>query len=82
MRYADTVEGGKTVSVVNLQRMEKEEVIPVLPYRRPDGIDVDAETGYLAVGVEEPDQVLLIDPDLKRKRSSSILTITARRPTW
>lgn len=66
LRYADTVEGGKTISVVNLQRMEKEEAIPVLPYRRPHGIDVDAETGYLAVGVEEPDQVLLIDPEERK----------------
>ena len=62
LRYVDEVEGGETVSVINLQKMEKEPDIPLAPYRRPHGIDIDPVTGYLAVGVEIPDQILLIDP--------------------
>jgi DNA-binding beta-propeller fold protein YncE len=63
LRYADSAVGGETVSVVNLQTLEKAEEIPLAPYRRPHGIDLDPVTGRLAVSVENPDQVLLIDPD-------------------
>lgn len=66
LRYYDKVDGGETVSVINLQKMEKEPDIPLYPYRRPHGIDIDPVTGYLAVGVEIPNQVLLIDP-IQRK---------------
>lgn len=66
MRYADEVEGGNTVSVINLQTMEKEEDIILDPFRRPHGIDIDHTTGYVAVAVENPDQVLLIDPSSKK----------------
>ena len=62
LRYYDKVKGGEIISVINLHQMEKEPDIPLYPYRRPHGIDIDPVTGYLAVGVEMPDQVLLIDP--------------------
>jgi DNA-binding beta-propeller fold protein YncE len=62
LRYADSVEGGETVSVINLQTLEKEGDILLAPFRRPHGIDLDPVTGYLAVSVENPDRVLLIDP--------------------
>jgi len=66
LRYTDTVEGGETVSVINLQTLQTEEPIRLHPYRRPHGIDLDPESGLLAVGVENPDRVLLVDPK-KRK---------------
>lgn len=66
LRYIDEVQGGNTISVINLQKMEKEEDIVLDPYRRPHGIDIDYETGYLAVSVENPDQILLIDPDQRK----------------
>ena len=62
LRYVDTVDGGETVSVINLRTLEKEDDISLAPYRRPHGIDLDSVTGYLAVSVENPDRVLLIDP--------------------
>ena len=62
LRYVDTVNGGETVSVINLQTLEKEEDILLAPYRRPHGLDLDPVTGTLAVSVENPDRVLLIDP--------------------
>lgn len=65
-RYYDDGNGGETISVINLQKMEKEPDISLYPYRRPHGIDIDPVTGYLAVGVEIPNQILLIDP-LERK---------------
>ena len=62
LRYADSVDGGETISVINLQNLQKEEDILLEPYRRPHGVDIDPVTGYLAVGMENPDRVLLIDP--------------------
>ncbi len=62
LRYADSVEGGETISVINLENLAKEGNILLSPYRRPHGIEVDPATGYLAVTVENPDRVLLIDP--------------------
>ena len=62
LRFNDEVEGGHTISVVNLQQMTKEADIDLGMFRRPHAIDIDPVTGYLAVGVEQPDQVLLIDP--------------------
>jgi len=62
IRYTDDVEGGSQISVVDLQAMQVLEPISILPYRRPHGIDIDPETGLLAVGVENPSKVLLVDP--------------------
>lgn len=66
LRYKDSVMGGETISVINLHSLEKEENISLHPFRRPHGIDIDTQTGYLAVGVENPDKVLLIDPIRKK----------------
>ncbi len=65
LRYTDTVDGGKTISVINLRNLQKEKDIQLEPYRRPHGIDLDPVTSYLAVGMENPDRVLLIDPAKK-----------------
>lgn len=62
IRYTEDVEGGTQVSVIDLQAMQVLPPISLLPYRRPHGIDVDPETGLLAVGVENPSKVLLVDP--------------------
>jgi len=63
LRYGDKVSGGETVAVIDLQKMEKKKDIPLAPYRRPHGLDYDPVTGLLAVGVEEPDKALLVDPE-------------------
>lgn len=62
LRFTDSVDGGKCISVINLKTLDYAEDIFLTPYRRPHAIDVDSITGYLAVGVENPDKVLLIDP--------------------
>jgi hypothetical protein len=54
------------VSVVDLENMKVIDEISLLPYKRPHGISLDPITGVLAVSVENPDKVLLIDPAEKR----------------
>lgn len=54
--------GGNTVSVIDVRRRTRAAAIDLGKYRRPHGIDVDARTGRLAVTVENPDALLLIDP--------------------
>jgi len=61
-RYVDEVEGGSTVSMVNLVDMTLMEDIRLGDYRRPHGISYDADSRLLAVGVENPDKVLIINP--------------------
>lgn len=66
LRYVDEVEGGKSVSIVDLQLMEIVGEIPLSPYQRPHGIWLDASSGIMAVSVENPDKILLIDPRKKK----------------
>lgn len=63
LRFTDDVEGGNTVSVIDLETRRKTKTIPLGRFRRPHGISLDAETGLLAVSVENPDRLLLIDPE-------------------
>ena len=58
LRYLDEVEGGQTVSVIDLEKMEVIDEISLAPYRRPHGISLDLESGIMAVSVENPDKVL------------------------
>jgi DNA-binding beta-propeller fold protein YncE len=66
LRFTDDVLGGEVISVVDLTNLKKKEDIHLAPFRRPHGIDIDPETGYMAVTCENPDQVLLIDPENDR----------------
>ncbi|NND06403.1 MAG: hypothetical protein HKN87_08480 [Saprospiraceae bacterium] len=65
LRYRDQVEGGHSISIIDLIKMEVIDEISVLPYKRPHGISLDPLTRMMAVSVENPDKVLLIDPKEK-----------------
>ncbi len=66
MRWMSTEDGGNTVSIVDLTARKKIGEISTGKFRRPHGIDLDTETGLIAVTCEKPDRLLLIDP-VKRK---------------
>lgn len=66
MRWQSTADGGNTVSIVDLAARKNVGEISMGKFRRPHGIDLDPETGLLAVTCEKPDRLLIIDP-IKRK---------------
>ena len=55
-------EGGNTISIIDVAKRQKAGVIDLGKYRRPHGIDIDPKTGRIAVTIENPDGMLLIDP--------------------
>ncbi len=55
-------EGGNTISIIDVAGRKKAGVIDLGDYRRPHGIDIDEKTGRMAVTIENPDGMLLIDP--------------------
>lgn len=55
-------EGGNTISIIDVAKREKAGVIDLGGYRRPHGIDIDPKSGRMAVTIENPDGMLLIDP--------------------
>jgi len=59
-------EGGNTISIIDVVKRAKTGVIDLGKYRRPHGIDVDARTGNLAVTVENPDGLVLVDPKSRK----------------
>ena len=61
-RFRDEAEGGNTVSVIDLQARKRLKTISLGRFRRPHGISLDPMTGLLAVSVENPDRLLLIEP--------------------
>jgi len=62
MRWQSEEEGWNTVSIVDLATRKKIGEISTGKFRRPHGIDLDPETGLLAVTCEKPDRLLIIDP--------------------
>jgi YVTN family beta-propeller protein len=54
-------EGGNTISVIEVASMKKAGVIDLGNYRRPHGMDLHPQSGHLAVTIENPDGMLLID---------------------
>jgi YVTN family beta-propeller protein len=54
--------GENTISIVDLAARKRVGVIDLGSNRRPHGIDVDPATGHLAVTVENPSGLLLVDP--------------------
>jgi YVTN family beta-propeller protein len=62
----DPGEGGNTISIIDLERREKTGVIDLGQYRRPHGLAVDARTGRLVVTIENPDGLLLVDPQARK----------------
>jgi len=61
MRIEQAGTGGNTVSIVDLVAREKTGEISLGHFRRPHGIDLDHQTGLLAVSTELPDQLIIID---------------------
>ncbi|MEZ5356803.1 MAG: hypothetical protein R2762_29550 [Bryobacteraceae bacterium] len=64
MTYAGA--GGNTISIIDLQSRTKAGVIDLGENRRPHGMAVDPRSGNLVVTTENPDGLLLVDPE-KRK---------------
>ncbi|MFN7926161.1 MAG: hypothetical protein U0Q16_39045 [Bryobacteraceae bacterium] len=64
MQYAG--EGGNTISVIDLEKRTKAGVISLGNYRRPHGMAVDPRTGNLAVTIENPDGLLLVDTKARK----------------
>jgi YVTN family beta-propeller protein len=62
----DAGEGGNTISIIDASSMKKTGVIDLGNYRRPHGMDIDPNTGRIAVTIENPDGLLLIDPAQKK----------------
>lgn len=60
MQYAG--KGGNTISIVDVATRKKTGVIDLGEYRRPHGMAVHPETGWLVVTIENPDGLLLVDP--------------------
>jgi YVTN family beta-propeller protein len=58
----DPGEGGNTISILDVRTMKKTGVIDLGRYRRPHGITIHPKTGLMAVTIENPDGLLLIDP--------------------
>lgn len=59
-------DGGNTVSIFDVASCKKIGEISTGKFRRPHGIDLDPETGVIAVTCEKPDRLLIIDP-IKRE---------------
>ncbi len=58
----DPGEGGNTISIIDVTSQKKTGVIDLGRFRRPHGIAIHPRTGRMAVTIENPDGVLLIDP--------------------
>ncbi len=58
----DEGEGGNTISIVDVRSRTNVGTIDLGEYHRPHGIDLDPATGYLAVTIENPDGMILVDP--------------------
>ena len=66
MRIEHQGKGGNSISIIDVAARKRIGVIPLGDFYRPHGIDVDPKTGLLAVTVELPDRLLIVDP-VKRK---------------
>lgn len=62
----DPGEGDNTISILDVARRAKIGEISLGKFRRPHGMDVDAKTGRLAVTVENPPGLLLVDPAARK----------------
>jgi len=59
-------EGGNTISIIDAATRTKTGVIDLGAYRRPHGMAVHPKTGHLAVTIENPDGLLLVDPKARK----------------
>jgi YVTN family beta-propeller protein len=59
MTYAG--QGGNTISIIDVEKRAKAGVIALGEYRRPHGMDLDPKSNRMAVTIENPHGLLLID---------------------
>ena len=64
MQYAGN--GGNTISTIDVATRTKTGVIDLGEYRRPHGMAVHPTTGQLVVTIENPDGLLLVDPQQRK----------------
>ena len=64
MQYAG--KGGNTISIIDAATRTKAGVIDLGEYRRPHGMAVHPKTGQLVVTIENPDGLLLVDPQARK----------------
>jgi YVTN family beta-propeller protein len=64
MQYAG--KGGNTISIIDVATRTKTGVIDLGEYRRPHGMAVHPTTGQLVVTIENPDGLLLVDPQQRK----------------
>ncbi len=64
MTYAGA--GGNTISIIDLKTRTKAGVIDLGENRRPHGMAVDPRSGRLVVTTENPDGLLLVDPEQRK----------------
>ena len=55
--------GGNTISIVDLKARKRIGVIPLGKYHRPHGMSFDPATRRMIVTSENPDSLVLVDPD-------------------
>lgn len=78
MRFRDPAVGGTTVSIIDVEAMAPAGKIELGSWRRPHGLSLDPETGLLAVGTENPDRLLIVDP--RRRTLVSDHAVAGRVP--
>ncbi len=64
MQYAG--KGGNTISVIDAAKRVKTGVIDLGEYRRPHGMAIHPTTGQIVVTIENPDGLLLVDPQQRK----------------
>lgn len=64
MQYAG--KGGNTISIIDVAARKKTGEINLGEYRRPHGMAVHPSNGQLLVTIENPDGLLLVDPQQKK----------------
>jgi|GEM_PF-1405171 len=64
--YTETVEGGRTVAIVDLEKREKVGEIDLEKFRRPHGIEVGPQSGLLYVTCDHPAALLVINPTTRK----------------
>lgn len=55
--------GGNTVSITDIASRTRVGVVDLGEYHRPHGIDLDPGTGLVYVSTENPDQLVVVDPN-------------------
>ncbi len=62
----EEAEGGTTITVIDIRARDTLGVIDLGEFRRPHGIDLDRDRGRLLVTAENPNRLLVIDPQNRR----------------